>query len=544
MNVQIRFISSLEKVFCDRPGLQVDELRSLSALKGETVSFQIVLAAQENEWVKISIDSDFADVTLREVGHVPGTVIATDPGYLRSGTALFPDPLLPMNGMVLVKKNCWTAVWVTIPVPTRCRAGLHRLNMTFRNSNTCHAEPENPWEIKKSFSITVKKSILPEQTLIHTEWMHSDCISQFYHVKPWSEEHWNLLEKYFSSAVSLGINVLYTPLWTPPLDTGFGSERPTTQLLEIRKRGRKYTFCFDNLKRWFALGLKCGFRYFDFSHFFTQWGAEYTPKIVAMVNGSETKIFGWHVRAESSEYDNFLKQLIPQLIELIHSLKLEKKVFFHVSDEPKLIQLESYQRGFRQIKKLIGDIPVLDALSDISFYLKGTAEIPIVACNHIEPFVEHKVKPLFTYYCCAQWENMPNRFFAMPSSRNRILGILLYLYDADGFLQWGFNFWFSNLSFRQDLIPFVITDCCGSFPSGDAFLVYPGMDGPIDSIRGMVMREALQDLRVLRKLEKKIGRKKVVSMLQNGRSEPITFADYPDDPNWILAVREKINDLL
>lgn len=70
------------------------------------------------------------------------------------------------------------------------------------------------------------------------------------------------------------------------------------------------------------------------------------------------------------------------------------------------------------------------------------------------------------------------------------------------------------------------------------------MEGPIDSIRGMVMREALQDLRALRKLEKKIGREKVVSMLQNGRSEPITFADYPDDPKWILSVREKINDLL
>ena len=120
----------------------------------------------------------------------------------------------------------------------------------------------------------------------------------------------------------------------------------------------------------------------------------------------------------------------------------------------------------------------------------------------------------------------------------------VYLDDADGFLQWGFNFWFSNLSFRQDLIPFVITDCCGSFPSGDAFLVYPGMEGPIDSIRGMVLREAMQDLRALRELEKKIGRKKVVSMLQNGRSEPITFSDYPDNPNWILAIREKINDLL
>ena len=32
------------------------------------------------------------------------------------------------------------------------------------------------------------------------------------------------------------------------------------------------------------------------------------------------------------------------------------------------------------------------------------------------------------YYCCAQSSLVPNRFFAMESARNRIMGVLMYLY--------------------------------------------------------------------------------------------------------------------
>lgn len=37
-------------------------------------------------------------------------------------------------------------------------------------------------------------------------------------------------------------------------------------------------------------------------------------------------------------------------------------------------------------------------------------------------------------------DGMPGRQFGLPSLRNRVLGILLYVYDCAGFLQWGYNF--------------------------------------------------------------------------------------------------------
>ena len=232
------------------------------------------------------------------------------------------------------------------------------------------------------------------------------------------------------------------------------------------------------------------------------------------------------------------------MLAVVRECHLEKNVFFHVSDEPSLDHLPSYERGYNLMKSLIGDIPVIDALSNLEFYKKGVTGIPIPGCNHIEPFVEAGVKPLFTYYCVGQWEQVSNRFFGMPSARNRIMGVLLYLYNLDGFLQWGYNFWFSQFSLKQNLDPFQTTDAYYAFPSGDAYLVYPGKNGPIDSIRGQVFAEGLQDLRALRLLESRIGRERVIELIQGDLEYKISMKRYPFDADWIQSLRRKVNALL
>ncbi len=56
------------------------------------------------------------------------------------------------------------------------------------------------------------------------------------------------------------------------------------------------------------------------------------------------------------------------------------------------------------------------------------------------------------------------------------MGIQLYLYRMQGFLQWGYNFYNTRFSL-QHIDSFAVTDSGESFPSGDAFLVYPDRTG-------------------------------------------------------------------
>ena len=81
----------------------------------------------------------------------------------------------------------------------------------------------------------------------------------------------------------------------------------------------------------------------------------------------------------------------------------------------------------------------------------------------------------------------------------------------------------------------------GNLPAGDPFLVYPGPDGkPLDSIRHETFFAGLQDLRALRLLEAKIGRKAVAALLQKGRKKPIMMMDFPKQDSWLLRKRREI----
>ena len=68
----------------------------------------------------------------------------------------------------------------------------------------------------------------------------------------------------------------------------------------------------------------------------------------------------------------------------------------------------------------------MDALSDFDFYQKGVCRHPVVASNHVTPFLEGNVSNLWVYYCCGQGYQVSNRFFSMPSARNRIIGTQFY----------------------------------------------------------------------------------------------------------------------
>ena len=107
----------------------------------------------------------------------------------------------------------------------------------------------------------------------------------------------------------------------------------------------------------------------------------------------------------------------------------------------------------------------MDALSHYAFYEQGAVEQPVVAIDAVEPFLEHETESLWVYYCCILNKGMSNRFIALPSARNRVLGFQLYLANVKGFLHWGFNFYNSAHSLCT-IDPYLTTEASVPFHSG------------------------------------------------------------------------------
>jgi hypothetical protein len=111
-------------------------------------------------------------------------------------------------------------------------------------------------------------------------------------------------------------------------------------------------------------------------------------------------------------------------------------------------------------------------------------------------------------------------------------------------LQWGYNFWNSQYS-RHPIDPFACSDAGGAFPSGDAYVVYPGEGGqPLCSLRLKVFHEALQEVRALQLLESSIGYEATLALVEEGLDAPLTFSQYPRSAAWLLGVRERVNQAL
>lgn len=537
---ETRCLSSLAKVFADEEIVD-PTFNKASALTNETYFFQVAYKGNttEVESVKVSIESDLQNiVNIRAVGLVPSAFPIYDDHdehILRSTPGLYPDPLYPLEeNQVTVVHNEWHSVWLTVNLHEGVKAGNYPIKVVFETKSGTRLGVE-------TFELEVIPALLPEQELICTHWFHSDCLATQYDVEVFSDKHWRLIDQYVATAAEHGMNMLLTPLFTLPLDTEIGGERPTVQLVDVVKTGDTYSFGFDKLLKWIELASNRGIKYFEFSHLFTQWGADHAPKIVAEENGVTKKIFGWETDAHGEVYKQFLSQLLPSLVDFIKAQQLEERVYFHVSDEPNIGSLESYKKASDLLHEYLSDYPIIDALSDYQFYEKGLVKKPIPSNDHIGPFLEHNVPDLWTYYCCAQYKEVSNRFFSFPSARNRISGIQFYKYNIAGFLHWGFNFWYARLS-KKAIDPFNNTDADKGFPSGDSFLVYPGEAGPIESIRLEVFYDVLQDLRALKLLEKLIGREKVMELLEGSLEKPITFTEYPRESEWLLAKREEINE--
>lgn len=523
--------SSLEKIFPN--SVSAAECRGFSMLKNEKKAFQIVFNAKKGEKISFSVETEiggslnFAYVKLIKGGYIIGN--NSDDYYIKGRHEYYPDLLLPMNDTSFTAEyDGLNSVWVQIQ-NENLPAGLHSIIVK--------AEAE-----QCEITVNVINAQLPKQSLIYTNWFHTDCLMSYYGFEAFSEEYWQTVKAFLLRAAEYGMNCVLTPLFTPALDTEVGAERPTVQLVDVKVLGEnRYFFGFEKLDKWIELCRSCGIEYYEMSHFFTQWGARHAPKIIAEKNGASVQIFGWKTKASGKEYRLFIEQFSKALTAYIDNKGIKERCLLHVSDEPAVKMLISYMRAAKIISDNFKGFKIIDALSSVLFYKLGIIKHPIPANNYIDKFIG-KVPELWTYYCCAQGNKyVSNRFFSMPSERNRVLGLQLYKFKVKGFLHWGYNFYYTQYS-KKLINPFETADAGGKFQAGDSFVVYPGEDRkPLDSLRLHVFYDALQDLMALQLLESKIGYEKTLSIVEEGLAKPLTFSEYPHDARWLEAVRERVN---
>ena len=552
MELQCWQTSSLTKTMMDsneRPAV----LKKLSCLKGEEVSYQLVCKmtgtgsdARACRPYTYKIDSELADcITIREVVNIPSEVPAHigvfwghDEDFITTKPGLFPDLLrAPYDDELEMPFNYFRSFWVSVKVKPNAKAGIYPIRIRIANE-------ELNLRAERVMTLEVIDAVLPEQTLIHSEWFHSDCLMSYYKVSALSEEHWQICADWIKTAVDNGVNMILTPIVSLTMDRKEGVDRPVLQLVKISKEGSVYSFDFADLKRWIRMCLDLGVEYIEISHLFTQWGAKYAPTVMVWEDGQLIKKFGWHTPGMCEEYKDFIRQFLPQLVAFLKAEGVADRAIFHVSDEPYAQDVPAYSEAIELVKPYLEGFRIIDAVFDLDVYSSGIIKDPVVVTSRYRDCAQTGKKPDFVYYLFGQSYHYSNRLFAMHSRRNRVLALQLYANDIIGFLHWGFNFYY-NYDSRYLINPFLNTAGRNVYASGCPFIVYPGEDGiPMESIRLKVLKEAMQDLRALQLLESYTSKEEVQKLIEEAAGEPVEFDWRPPDDAFILNFREKINRLI
>ncbi|OHB59837.1 MAG: hypothetical protein A2Y12_10630 [Planctomycetes bacterium GWF2_42_9] len=504
----------------------------LFGFKDQVISFQVgfrptLTPAYDQKPLSIKFDGTFAKYcTARLCGLVPvknhstGTPLRLTEGKI---PGFVPDPLIEDFSEIKFESGQSRSLWITVRLPSR------RLNGTVKV--TIDAGNEKCFSVEACIYILPFK--LPKLDIPVTHWFYSDAICDWYKVEPFSNDYWGLVHKYFRNMSDHNQNTIYTPLFTPPTD----GEKMVIQLVGVHDDGKgNYKFNWANLRKWIRMAKNCGFTYFEMSHIFSQWGAKYAIKIIVNKNGKNKFLCSPKTLSTSSIYKNFLNQFLPELVKFLKKEEIFDKTIFHCSDEPDMSHLTQYAKIRRMVRDIAPEIKITETLSNYDFFSSGNVDNPVPNIMNLNDFLTKDVHT-WVYYCCVPRFNFPNRFLDYPLFRLRILGLQLFRFQLKGFLHWGSNYWYKHGT-TELIDPYFINDGL-NWPywfAGDTFILYPGKDGPVDSVRWQIYRELFDDYRMLCLASKLKGRNKVMNLLSDIQ-QPDKF---PQNADYIRRIRKTL----
>ena len=563
--VQTWVVSSQKRIF--RKARPQADLQALCGLRNEPLSFQLAyrLDTEPNDKghsadvpISVQVTSETLPLQLYKIGNV--CLAASECEDAPAGEeGMCPDRLLKRQACPEIIKlegerhipfiekdeplllpSCLETrgLWITVNEDgAPLAAGYHEV----------HIRVTSLWsgEVLREHSVTVEllDVLLPENDLIYTNWMHYDCLAECSGLPVWSDAYFELLGRYLRNAAKHGMTAVLTPAFTPALDTPIGHCRQNVQLVGVKRDKDGYHFDFSLLERFVRTARENGITWFEHCHLYSQWGLTSAINIFGEENGVQTQLFGWDTPAQDPEYVAFLRAYLPAFLKFAADMGIRDRLLMHISDEPSASQAESYAKARQVVKPLLGDLAVSDALSHYALYETGLVDLPIVNMPKAPDF-DGKCEKWMLYYTGGEGQPTVSRRL-LPSApwRTRILGVQLFRYDVMGFLHWGYNYYYGNMSYGL----FDPVTEPGGYRNAPAtsYLVYPGKRGePIPSLREKQMGMAISDYRALRLLESLAGREKALAVCEKVLGGPIDYLTLPKSGEQMEILRKAINEAI
>lgn len=379
-------------------------------------------------------------------------------------------------------------------------------------------------------AVTVYDVMIPEDTFPVTNWFSLDAIARFHGAERGSQGFLAMLRRYADAMRRIHQTMFYFELD----ETCVVSRAP-------------YAFSFDYLEDMIRCFFDAGMQTLEIGPLLSRG---LLPNGMPDMYTADFKCaMAKDLSLESAEGYAVTTLFIRTLAAFLQKHGWQDKVVFHIHDEPDIHMKDGHTLSARRrqyylaaslLRRYLPGVRVIEAVGGAAFrggvdiWVPGTAgyEAEKQAFDRLIALGEE----VWSYVCCGPEGHWLNRFLDFALIKGRLLFWGCAANRLSGFLHWGFN------QFQLGMDPFKASSCPNhtgigtNFPCGDAFIVYPGEDGPWPGMRMEAARRGAEDAALLGLLYRKDAALHDRLVGQVFR----TNTDYEADPERFEAVRRQV----
>ncbi|MGX5211123.1 glycoside hydrolase domain-containing protein [Streptomyces violaceus] len=497
-------------------GKDTKELK-LSAVRNEQVSAQLAIASGQNlDDVKAAVGDltgpggaklSGADTQVRFVKYVPvqrsksevdwsATIDQVSSGKEVSGDRN-PDVVgdaLEERSSVDVPAYAAQPLWFTFHIPEKATPGTY--------TGTVKVNADGRTQTTYPLTIEVADASVPapkDYKFFLDVWAQPETIAKNHGVKLWSDDHWKLVEKYNRDLASRGQKVINTTIvdnpWHHQWSLGTRESQtatPYSSMVGWSWNGKTFSFDFSRWDKYVQTARRAGLGpdigAFSMLAFQDQEHLTYTDT-------STGKTVYENVDLGGDRWREAWGAFLPAFEKHLKEKGWLENTWLSFDERP--------ISTMTVVKDFVHEVaPTFDSRISVagSISTEGVASNLSVDWGGIDAMTKEKVAErrkagkITTFYVYGAPAH-PNTLSFSPAVESRMLPWISAQRNLDGFLRWSYNSWTSD-PFKQPV---------HIFTQGDEYLVYPGKDGPMSSIRWEQLKEGIEDYELIAQLRKKAG---------------------------------------
>ena len=494
-NLHVSFTATDEAYFrAEVPGINETKTWAATGWKGERLNTMILFwSADTINQVRISLnDLKAANGNVLGKNNLKAQlvryVISNYPYGAREVTCgegpvdkayLMPDRLEAFDRFELPGKTL-RPVWLSIDIPPTIAAGLYKGEIEIRS------EKQN---LKLLLVINVQKQSLPKPhdwSFRLDLWQNPWVIAEYYKVKPWSEEHTQLLKKHLKLYADAGGKYITTyAVHSPWADNSYMIEGSMIEW--IKKKNGNWQFDYNIFDQYVQLAIDAGIDKAITIYTPIPWGDRFRYIDEATGNYITEQ---W--QATSAIFKTNWNIFLTDLKKHLESKGWVNKTYLGINEnamEQTLSAIKVIRDHSKQWKiTYAGDwhSELTGLLDDYSCVFNKEPSVKDVGDRFSK-------KQTSTFYICCT-PSFPNTFVFSPPVEGRWLGWYTIAHGYDGMLRWAYDAWPADpVRDARHLL----------WPAGDSYMIYPGAES---SIRFEKMREGIVDFEKIKMLKAKAAK--------------------------------------